>query len=263
MTAAAVGARSGDPERAHFFGALLVSLLLHGLLFAIKVGPAPGTRMSSLPSGGVIEAVLRRAPTTPATAEPPGAASVQPAQAEATPDTLKTSLAAEIPRRSEIAAAPPAATMPQPATLDAPGQRNEGQDAIPGARTSGAASSSVPLLPPLPATVRQVPGHPSLRAPLGFTYPPNVRVQSGRVRVRILLDDKGRVEEMHVVASVPPGFFDHAAIEALRPGSYAPGFVGAMRVRSYMFMDVTFGPGPQGQQISYAGSAFAPPPYPR
>jgi hypothetical protein len=42
---------------------------------------------------------------------------------------------------------------------------------------------------------------------LNFSFPPDTRLQSGRVRVRILLDDKGEIEEVRVVAAAPPGSF--------------------------------------------------------
>jgi TonB family protein len=148
-------------------------------------------------------------------------------------------------------------------TSDAPNQRNEGHESVTGAAAKGSESTAIPMLPPLPTNVREVPGHPSLLVPLYFSYPPNIRILSGRVRVRILLDDKGQVEEVRSVASNPPGFFDHTAIQVLRSGRFTPGFVGPMKVRSYLFMDVTFGPGSQGQQIWYVGSAFAPPAQPR
>jgi TonB family protein len=115
----------------------------------------------------------------------------------------------------------------------------------------------IPSLPPLPPQ-RGVPRRPSLLAPVRFPYPPNTRVQGGRVRVRILLDDKGNVEEMRVMQAAPPGVFDSAALAVLRSARYAPGFVGPNALRSYLFMEVTFGPGPQGQQLWYAGDARAP-----
>ena len=102
-----------------------------------------------------------------------------------------------------------------------------------------------------------------LLAPLNFSFPPDTRMQRGRVRVRILLDNKGEIEEVRVVAAAPPGVFDHAATQVLRKGRYAPGYAGPVAVRSYLYMELTFGPGALGQQLWYAGSAFAPPDYNR
>jgi hypothetical protein len=86
MTAFVVGARSGDPERARFIRALLASLLLHGVLFVLKVGPVSGVHAPSLPGGGTIEAVLRRAPAPAAVPEQPVDATLQPALAAVTAD---------------------------------------------------------------------------------------------------------------------------------------------------------------------------------
>lgn len=257
MTGFAFGARSGDPERARFIRALIASVLLHGLFFALKVGPMPGARGSSLPAGGTIEAVLRRAPAAAAQPERPLETSVEPAQTVAALDAPKLPRPAEAATRSAASATAPAG----PAAAPAP--RDEGRDASPGTTISGSDAHAIPLLPPLPAAEREPPRRPSLLAPLNFSYPPNTPIQGGRVRVRILLDDKGRVEEMRTVATVPPGVFDHAAVQVLRAGRFAPGFVGPIAVRSYLFMEVSFGPGPQGQQVWYAGSSFAPPAYQR
>jgi TonB family protein len=254
MTAFVVGARSGDPERARFIRALLASLLLHGVLFVLKVGPVSGVHAPSLPGGGTIEAVLRRAPAPAAVPEQPVEAMLQPAFATAMAD-------AQIqPKPVEAVARPAAATAAT--TTETPGHREEGRDVTAGATVSGSESQGIPMLPPLPVTAREIPRRPSLLAPMYFSYPANTRVQNGRVRVRILLDDKGRIEEMRAIAAIPAGVFEHAAVEVLRKGRFAPGFVGPMAVRSYLFMEVTFGPGPQGQQVWYAGSAFAPPAYP-
>ncbi|MCE9641427.1 MAG: TonB family protein, partial [Betaproteobacteria bacterium] len=219
MTAFVVGARSGDPERARFIRALLASLLLHGVLFVLKVGPVSGVHAPSLPGGGTIEAVLRRAPAPAAVPEQPVDATLQPALATMTADAHTQP---DQPKPVEMVARPAAA--PPTTTTEAPGHREEGRDVNAGATVSGSESQAIPLLPPLPVTAREIPRRPSLLAPMNFSYPPNVRVLGGRVRVRIHLDEKGRVEEMRVVAAVPQGFFDHAAVEVLRKGRFAPGF---------------------------------------
>ncbi len=255
MTAFVVGARSGDPERARFIGALIASLLLHGVLFVLKVGPASGVHAPSLPGGGTIKAVLRRAPASAAMPEQPVEAALRPAQAAVPP------AAPSLPRPVEAAPRPEAASSTPARKNEAAGHREEGSDATPGANVSGAESQVIPLLPPLQATDAEIPRRPSLMVPLNFSYPPNIRVHGGRVRVRIQLDEKGQVEGMRVIASAPQGVFDLAALQVLRKGRFAPGFVGKIAVRSYLFMEVTFGPGPQGQQVWYAGSAQAPPAY--
>ena len=76
--------------------------------------------------------------------------------------------------------------------------------------------------------------------------------------MRILVDEKGQVEEMRVIGAAPPGVFDEAALKVLRSGRFSPGYVGLMALRSYLFMDVSFGPGPMGQQLWYAGNTIAP-----
>ena len=245
------GTRSGRPERVRFVRALMFSLLLHAsVLTLLKAGPPPGKGMTAAPAGGVFEASFRPAapeavpsPSLPApTAAPfhdPELALLVTAEASA---SISPSPVAASP-----AEVPPATATLQPAGVDrATGAGAGGEDAV-----------TIPLLPPLP-TQQGLPRRPSLLAPVRFSYPPNIPVQGGRVRVRILLDNKGNVEEMRVVNAAPPGIFDHAALTVLRSGRYAPGFVGAIALRSYLFMEVSFGPGPQGQQVWYAGDAAAP-----
>lgn len=261
MTALAVDARSELPERARFIRALLLSVLVHGLVLAVKMGPGQGSASSSAPAGGRIEAVLRRAPPAETSSEKAADARIQAAQVAAVAEAAIRKMQSESP-------SPPAT--PNPATVQTPprastpasGLREEGRDTAPGV-PSGADSQAMPVLPPLPATLREVPGRPSLASPLSFSYPAGVRLQSGKVRVRILLDERGQIEEMQVVAAAPPGFFDFAAMQVLRSGRYTAGYVGPIAVRTYLFMEVSFGAGPQGQIIRYAASSMAPRAAPR
>jgi len=259
MTAAAVGACSAKAEQARFFRALAVSLLLHAVLLPLKFGPAAGRSAATVPGGGVIEAVLRRAPVVQPQSELASStreSAVETPAVVALDDTRKAPDTTSTPPQAE----PPSIAQPAQ-TQDAPGTRSEGKSAVPGAAASGGTSDAIPLLPPIAPGGREPPRRPTLLAPLNFSYPPNTRMQNGRIRVRILLDDKGEVEEMRVVAAVPPGVFDHAAMQILRKGRYGPGYAGPVPVRTFLYMELTFGPGALGQQLWYAGSAFAPPDY--
>ena len=258
MTAQAVGTRCRDRERVRFFRALGISIALHAATFAVKVGPMIGSRLASAPGGGRIEAVLKRAPASNTAVDQ--ASSV----AELLPPTLALAeFRATVPRPADLSEqvqAAGSASQPTPPPA-ADGLREEGRDSAAGSVASVIASDAIPLLPPLPGGAQNIQGPPALRAPLNFSYPPNMRIQGGRVRVRLLLDTKGQIEEMKVVASEPPGLFDHAATQVLRSGSFVPGYSAKRPVRSYLFVEVTFGPGPMGQQIRYAGSALGPPKY--
>ena len=260
MTRRTVGdaTRSDKQERVRFVRALLFSLLLHAsALLLLKAGPPPGKGTSLAGTGGVIEATLRPAApesaTTPSLPEPP------PTQPEVPQPSLTAVLAA--PAAPSSVAASPAVQPPpsaQPSASAAPANlRSEGLDLAGGAGAGGESPVAIPVLPPLPVE-RGLTRRPSLLAPVSFSYPANIGVQGGRVRVRILLDSKGKVEDMRVMHAVPPGVFDQAALAALRLARYAPGFVGPNALRSYLYMEVTFGPGPQGQQVWYAGDAIAP-----
>ncbi|MEI8161707.1 MAG: TonB family protein [Betaproteobacteria bacterium] len=238
--------RSGRPERVRFSRALIVSLLLHASVLMLQAGPRADRHAAPALPGGVIEAHLHRAapdavplPSLPAPGEPQ-AAMPQPA----------LTATADAPRPPSPATTPAVA----PAAASTAGA---GAEVAAGA-AAGEDFLLIPSLPALPA-LQKMPRRPSLLAPLRVTYPPNVRMQGGRVRVRILLDESGNVEEMLVTHAVPAGVFDHAALSLLRSARYAPGFVGQMPLRSYLFMEVSFGPGQLGQQVWYAGDTRAPP----
>ena len=263
MTAAAVGACSANAGQARFIRALVISLLLQASLLPLKCGPAAGRNAATVPGGGVIEAVLRRAPVT----QPQPQLEVDSSTRESVVQTAAVVAVSDTRKVPDAITAPPQAdqanSAPPAQTRDAPGTRSEGRDAVPGAAASGGTPDAIPLLPPIAPGGREPPRRPMLLAPLNFSFPPDTRMQSGRVRVRILLDNKGEIEEVRVVAAAPPGVFDHAATQVLRKGRYAPGYAGPVAVRSYLYMELTFGPGALGQQLWYAGSAFAPPDYNR
>lgn len=259
MTAQAVGTRSRDRERVRFFRALGISIALHAATFAVKVGPVLGSRFASVPGGGRIEAVLKRLPTSiPATEQAAVPVDLQPALALAKPINA-THPSAE---NEQAIAKPSTPNPPSVPSAAAEGMRDEGRDAVNGSVASGAAADGIPLLPPMPGGAHNIQRPAALRAPLNFSYPPAIRIQGGRVRVRILLDTKGQIEDMRVVASEPPALFDHAALQVLRSASFVPGYSALVPVRSYLYLEVSFGPGPMGQQIRSAGSALGPPKYP-
>lgn len=260
MTRRMVGdaTRSDRQERVRFVWALLFSLLLHAsMLLLVQAGPPRGKGRALAGSGGVIEATLRPAapesPTAPSLPAPPA---TQPPVPQAPVTATLAVPASPSSVAASPAAQPPASPQPSTSAEQANLQR-EGLDLAAGAGAGGESFVAIPLLPPLPVQ-RGLTRRPSLLAPVNFSYPANIRVQGGRVRVRILLDSKGKVEDMRVMEAVPPGVFDQAALAALRLARYAPGFVGPNALRSYLFMEVTFGPGPQGQQVWYAGDAIAP-----
>lgn len=259
MIGRAGGARSTDVERARFLRALAVSLALHAALFPLKFGPIGGLRGATSP-GGVIQAVLRRAPVMEQLSEAGAAAenAFRPAELILAPSTSK---APEIASRPAGSDTPSVAVTARPQTAAA--MRAEGSDAVAGAAPGAEATDAIPLLPPIPAVGREPPRRPMLLAPLNFSYPPNTRMQNGRVRVRVLLDERGAIEDVRSVAAAPPGLFEQAAVDVVRKGRYAPAAAGSVPVRSYLFLEVSYGPGPLGQQVWYAGSTIAPPDYKR
>lgn len=105
---------------------------------------------------------------------------------------------------------------------------------------------------------RQPPSLPGVVAPHGY-YParllderPQVRVhvepafpagapESGRVALRLFIGADGRVEEVAVTESDPPGVFEQAAAQAFGRAQFTPGKIRGEVVKSLMSIEVLFG----------------------
>lgn len=240
-------------QRSYFFRALVVSLLAHGLVLGLAPGSLfPGKGVGH--QGGFLQATLRTAVTH---------GDVSREESLSTEYSSQTASAVLVETADETKPAPLQSAPAQNSATPPPSLTGQAES---GARVAGdgplagqqGLTGVIPILPPL-SPMRPVTRRPSILAPLTFSYPPNVPLQGGRVRVRILLGERGEVEEMRVVDAVPAGMFDATALAVLRSARFGPGFLGAYTTRSYLFMELTFGPGPGGQQLLYAGSSVAPP----
>lgn len=240
--------------------ALVVSVLIHSALFGVPAGDWSGQREGGTRGGTVITATLVRAAVEQAAEESP-ASGPEPAVVQ--------------PTSALIAPPVPDATVPSP--LAAGGPDTSSRTANQSAGASGAAAGTypdepapvhagaddatgIPVLPPLPARDRSLPRPASILAPMRFSYPTNTPMQWGRVRVRLLIDDKGQSLDVRVVSAAPPAVFDDAAVQIMKHARFAPGYVGKMAVRSYVYFDLSFGPGPMGQRLWPVGGNIALPP---
>lgn len=212
----------------------------------VLTGTLRGVQAAVEPADGADSDVQATLASSPAA----GAPLVSPAQTVApSPAPIRPDAAADEAGRSGGGEAPAGSPRESGIALVAAAPIRSGIDDAQG----------LPVLPPLPARDRSLPRPPSLMSQVLFSYPSNTPMQWGNVRVRMLVDERGLVHDVQVVAAVPPGVFDDAALQVMRHVRLAPGFVGKMTVRSVAYFEISFGPGPMGQRIWPAGGHIAPP----
>lgn len=202
--------------------AVWISLGLHAAVIALVQVAPPGA--ISL-SGPVIEARL---------VSPQAVASV----AETPDDPPSLAL-------SELAEA-----LPVPKIISPP------EPAQPAVTAQAAAAPSEPLSAPTPASpvaiassvdltyygARDVDVHPRALREIVPGYPEDADRQrvSGKVRLQLKLEADGRVVDVDVVSSTPPGAFDDAAVKAFRAASFAPALKNGRPVRALVLIEVVF-----------------------
>lgn len=71
---------------------------------------------------------------------------------------------------------------------------------------------------------REVDGHPRALDRIQPVYPEDARRQGqvGWVKVRLKIDEQGRVSDTEIVEAQPPGVFDAATVEAFRQARFEP-----------------------------------------
>jgi protein TonB len=90
--------------------------------------------------------------------------------------------------------------------------------------------------------------YPSPLVEIRFVYPPTADADrvSGVVRLQLLIDEFGLVNELTVVEAVPPGYFEDAAREGLRQVRFTPGVREGRAVKSRVIIQVKFEYGTEG-----------------
>ena len=73
-------------------------------------------------------------------------------------------------------------------------------------------------------------------------YPPAARRRgiTGRVKVRFVVDNQGRVGKIRIIAAEPPGFFEQTVISTLRRWHFRPGMVAGRAVNTEMETTIVF-----------------------
>ena len=101
-------------------------------------------------------------------------------------------------------------------------------------------------LPFMPAeryyAVAELDVRPQVKVTPEFGYPETAVANrmTGKVIVTLLLDESGRVEDVKVIGSDPPGVFDEAAIVGWRRARFTPGLKTETAVKSRLTLEVNF-----------------------
>lgn len=197
------------------------SLILHfALIFGLQIRALP----AAAPSTRIIQARLVEA-SRPITA--PQAAPTQVAEPEPTPDT--TALQVTEPAPAPAAAEPPPPELP--ASAAAP-EKNANLPSI-----------EAPLLEdPTYYPAQEVDVHPTALQSIQPAYPAEAASANvaGSVVLVLLLDESGRVQDITVEESSPPGMFDKSALEAFRTARFTPAQRHGRAVKSRVRIKVTY-----------------------
>ena len=124
------------------------------------------------------------------------------------------------------------------ATVD---RRSAGPDlALRQARAPSAGIAAPPRY--LPA--EELDERPLIRTHVQPAFPPDATAASGRVVLRLLINETGAVDEAVAVQSDPPGVFDEAAVDAFASARFTPGRKDGNAVGSSLRIELQFGEGP-------------------
>lgn len=159
-----------------------------------------------------------------------------PRHSEAKPDAIVVRQESREGRGGAFDAASGAAatnTSPAPLSLAA----------VPEAQTSGQALTLVP--DPVYYPARQLDAYPALLQPVRLEYPERASYNniSGKVLAMLLIDETGSVNEVSIVKSEPPGYFEDAVRDVFAVARFFPARKGGRAVKSRVLISVSYNPG--------------------
>jgi protein TonB len=209
-----------------------ISLGLHAAVIAlVQVAPPGATDRAE----SVIEARLVPTHAAPPAADTPP---VAPEDAPQVVPLLAPSTAAEALPVAEPLAPPPA----RPAPPAAPSQP---ADTAPAAAPPAAAAPAAAITSSVDLTyydARDVDVHPRALREIVPEYPEDAdrRQLSGKLRLQLKLEADGRVSDVEIVHSDPPGAFDASALKAFRDARFAPAQKNGRPVRARVLIEVVY-----------------------
>ncbi len=94
---------------------------------------------------------------------------------------------------------------------------------------------------------------PRLLSEIDLVYPESAGLREGRVVLRILINERGIVDNVMVTQAFPKEFFDEAAMAAFRTALFSPGKFLGVPVKSQLLIEVEFLPTNRGANVSGKG----------
>lgn len=206
--------------------ALWISLVVHSALIGlIQVAP------SGAPAGHEIVLQARLDPAVPPQVSPPPDTEPDPSL-QPSPTLAPTAI---------LGAAPPARP-PDPPPAAPPAPVAPPPPAAPPAEPARSALVLDSVVDLTYYTARQLDRQPTARTDIDPVYPAEAdqQRQSGSVRVQLKVEADGRVSQVEVVESTPPGVFDASALDAFRTARFTPGQKAGRPVRALVLIEVTY-----------------------
>jgi protein TonB len=115
--------------------------------------------------------------------------------------------------------------------------------ASPDAAAAGDAALAIPS-PDKWYTAAEVDVRAEPLSDIRLRYPENVGAPvTGKVRVRVYIDEGGVVRKIEIASSDPPGLFDEAARQAWQDVRFSPARKNGAAVKSQKLLELTYAPG--------------------
>ena len=139
--------------------------------------------------------------------------------------------------------APPARTEIEPTARDTSSEPAPSKSSPRPEPTTEQAALALPA-PDKWYTAQEVDVHAQPLAGIPLSYPENLReAVSGKVRLRVFIDERGVVRKIQVAASEPHGVFDESARKAWENVRFSPAIKNGERVKSQKLLELTYQPG--------------------
>jgi protein TonB len=207
----------GNRHSERFPGWITLSLLAHLAVFSAGgyFGP-PATRISAIPrSPAPLTAYIR--PVAPA---------IEPVEVPKPTESETQVVAAE-----PVRVAPPL-----------PEVKRE-EEAPAGAQPRGApVDSAFPLDLYLETAEVDIGAEPSNEVFLSYPWMAYAQRLAGKVTVRLLINERGELDQVAVIDADPPGIFESAALEAVHQLQFVPARKNGREVKSRKTIEVVFDP---------------------
>jgi protein TonB len=114
------------------------------------------------------------------------------------------------------------------------------RDTRPAARGSASSAPGAPLPGPYYFRSSELTERPAPRERIEPRFPPGAP-DTGRLKLRLYINESGLVDAVHVTEAEPEGVFEEAAIEAFAAARFRPGHKDRIPVKSQIALEVRFG----------------------